>query len=273
MDSNNILNSLNGIVEKFSLSFGEDFFKLLDEIILITPRVLKEEPLKHIFSASENGIILIANSLILFYSCYYIFSRIVNMYNGVNGENVSYFVIKLVIVVLLVNNSYYICEQILNFNELFSSTISEFSNEVINKEPNFANLQDEVMKLEDVINNDNLTLDGIIKSMISFSSISLIIVFAIRYVTIIFLIIISPLALMCMFSNITRGISKTWGKVLFVNLIIEVFIKLIILIPLAYKKEDIIYKVILLGSIYVLLRINNFVKEFVAQIALPRINR
>lgn len=270
MSEQNILNSLNGVIEKFTLSFGEDFFKLLDKIVVITPNILKEEPLKYIFKSSENGIILIANSLILFYSCYYIFSIIISMYNGMTKENISHFILKLVVVVLIVNNSYYICNQILTFNELFNQSFSEFSNNIIGKEPNFSNLQKEVTNLEEILKNDNLTLEGIIKSLISFSSFSLIIVFSIRYVTIIFLIIISPITLMCMFSNVTRGITKTWGKVLFINLIIEIFIKLIILIPLAYKKEDIIYKVILLGSIYVLLRINNFVKEFVAQISLPK---
>ncbi len=265
-----MLNTLNGAIEKLNLNFGQDFFKLLDKILVISSNIIKEQPLKDMLDVSKSGIIIIANSLILFYACHYIFLRIVSMYNGGTKENIGHFILKLIVIILLVNNSYYLCEEILNMSELFNKTISEFSKDIISNDASFENLQKEVTNLEEIVKTDGFTIESIIKSVTNFSSISLMIVFSIRYVTIIFLIIISPLTVMCLFSNITRGISKTWGKMLFINLIIEIFVRLIIMIPLAYKSNDTIYRIILLGSIYLLLRINNFVKEIISQVVLQR---
>ena len=63
-----------------------------------------------------------------------------------------------------------------------------------------------------------------------------------------------------------------WGKLLFVNLIVQAFVKLFLLIPIVYKdKNSIMYKVILLGTMYILYKINNFVREFTSQISLPKL--
>lgn len=274
MNVNNLLNSINVLSEKLISSIESQVYDVLDDIISIGPEILKSEPLKYIFFPNKiNGIILIANSLILFYVCYYIFTRIICMYNGNTVENVNKFILKMIIVVLLVNSSYYICEEILNINKIFSESIDKFSYDIIGEEVNFKSFKKEILSLKDVVENDTLTIDGIIKSMVALGSMSVLVTFAIRYVTIIFLLLVSPFAIVCFFSNVTRGISKTWGKLLFVNLIIQIFVKLFLVIPLAYKdKNDMVYKVVLLGSMYILYKINNFVREFTMQISLPRLN-
>ena len=273
MNINNILESLNVLSNKLIGSIESEVYEILDKIISISPKILKEEPLKHIFFPNEiNGIILIANSLLLFYICYYIFSRILNMYNGGAVENVYKMILKTVIILILVNNSYYICKEILNINYVLSESIDKFSEGIVNKEISFKTFKDEIMSLKDIIENDNLSIDGIIKGMIAFVSISMLVSFSIRYVTIIFLIIISPFAFICLISHTTRGISKMWGKLLFVNLIVQAFVKLFLLIPIVYKdKNSIMYKVILLGTMYILYKINNFVREFTSQISLPKL--
>lgn len=275
MNINNILESLNLLIEKFLSSIEGQVFAILDKITLIEPDILKNEPLKHIFFENKvNGIIIIANALILFYACYYIFTRILSMYNGAEVESVNNFVFKIIIIVLLVNNSYYICNEILTINSTFCECVDIFSKDVVKHEVNFNELKNEIVSLKSVVEDDNLTIEGIIKSMLAFGSMSILITFSIRYVTIILLIIISPLALVCLVSNVTRGISKTWGKLLFVNLIMQVFVKIILIIPLAYKdKNTELYKIILLGSMYILYKSNSFIRDLTNQISLPKLSK
>ena len=106
------------------------------------------------------------------------------------------------------------------------------------------------------------------KGIISFGSVSILISFSVRYVTVIFLIIISPLAFVCLSSNLTSGIFNMWVKMLIVNLTVQIGIKLLIFIPLAYKNQnDIIYKIILVGTISLIYKFNIFIKELLARIS------
>ncbi len=275
MNINNLLESLNVLIEKFLNSIEGQVFDILDKITLVGPEILKNEPLKHIFFESKiNGIIVIANALILFYACYYIFTRILSMYNGAEVESVNNFVFKIIIIVLLVNNSYYICDEILTINSTFCESVDNFSKEIVKHEVNFTEFKNEIVSLKSVIEGDNLTIEGIIKSMLAFGSMSMLVTFSIRYVTIILLIIITPIALVCLVSNVSRGITKMWGKLLFVNLIMQIFVKIILIIPLAYKDKDTeLYKIILLGSMYILYKSNSFIRELTSQISMPKLSK
>ena len=110
--------------------------------------------------------------------------------------------------------------------------------------------------------------NGIIKGIISFGSISILINFAIRYVTIIFLFIISPFAFICLSNELTIGIFRTWFKTLFVSLMTQIIVKFIIFIPLLYKDiNSMTYKIILVGIIYIIYKINGFTKEIFMKIS------
>ena len=59
-----------------------------------------------------------------------------------------------------------------------------------------------------------------------------------------------------------------WVKMLIVNLTVQIGIKLLIFIPLAYKNQnDIIYKIILVGTISLIYKFNIFIKELLARIS------
>ena len=119
-----------------------------------------------------------------------------------------------------------------------------------------------------MLKSDILSLNGIIKGIISFGSISILINFSIRYVTVIFLITISPFAFVSLGSELTIGVFKVWFKTLFVTLMIQVVIKFIIFIPLLYKDiNSMTYKIILVGSIYIVYKINGFTKELFSKIS------
>ncbi|MEG2348627.1 MAG: hypothetical protein RSB67_03150 [Clostridia bacterium] len=267
MDANNILDNINTIAEKLYKSIEIEVYPILDKIVNIGPKILKEEPLKKIFFENRiNGITVIANSLILLFLMYYICTQLLSIYNGNKADNILMFIVKIVIISIVINNSYYICSEILNIFELFSNAIDEVIFKSIGKEATFNELKEIIINIKDILNSDYISLEGIIKGILSFGSVTVLINFAIRYVTIIFLIIISPIGLACMASELTQEFSKTWFKLFISNLLIQIIVKIIIFIPLAFSKtSDIIYKVILVGAIYMIYRINNFAKEITSK--------
>lgn len=269
MEAQDIITNLNYLLEKLFKSVEGEIFKTIDKLIMIEPDVLKQEPLNNIvFENKINGLIIIANTLIIFFVIYYVFKQLISVYNGNKIESIYLFIIRLVIVCIIVNFSYYICKEILNIFNILSESIDIYASDTINKQITFENLKDNIINIENVLNSDLVSLDGIIKGIISFGSVSILINFSVRYVTIIFLIIIAPLAFVCLCSNLTSGIFYMWGKIMVINLSVQIFIKLLIFIPLAYNgKNDIMYKIILVGVISLIYKYNIFIKELLSKIS------
>ncbi|MCX8075192.1 MAG: hypothetical protein N2749_06390 [Clostridia bacterium] len=269
MQPNDIINNLNIISEKLFKSVEGQVYEVLDKITVITPDILRTEPLKNIVSTDRiNGMIIIANSFILFYICYYIFTQLISMYNGRKIENVYLFIIKIVVIYIIVNNSYYICEIILDLFEKFSYSIDLFTQELSNEKINFNSLKEDIVSIEDFMKTDLFSLNGIIKGVISFGMLTILINFSIRYVTIIFLIVISPFAIMTASSKISSGFFKTWIKLLLTNMFTQIIVKLLLIVPIVYKSTDsVMYKIILVGTIYLLYRITTFTKELFTKIS------
>ena len=183
----------------------------------------------------------------------------------------SKFIIKILIVSITVNCSFYICKQILEIFYLLTDVIDKIGVDITGKEIIFNNFKDIVLNIKDLQTNDILSLNGIVKGTISFGAIAILINFSIRYVTVIFLIIVSPLAIMCLSSDVTSGIFYTWGKMLLVSLLVQIVIKILIIIPMSYKDvNSLIFKIILVGTIYIIYKINNFVNELLVKIAVNK---
>ncbi len=269
MGEQNIISNLNLLSNKIFKILEKEVYATLDNIINITPDILNKEPLKTIFTKEEtNGVILIANALILFYILHFIISQIISIYNGKNIENIYQFIIKIIIIGILVNNSYFICELILKVFNGLSNAIDIFCKNFIDKDITFSVLKENIYKLKDIDKSDLISIEGLIKSTLSLSSVSILITLSIRYVTVILLLLISPIAIICLCSNITSGFSKIWFKTLFINLSMQIFIKLVILIPIVYKDtKSSMYKVILLGSLYLLYKINSFISSIFSKIS------
>lgn len=272
MQAQGIINNLNIISEKLFKTLENQIYDILDKILVITPDVLKQESIKGMFlGKGKDTILLIANTMLLFYLIHYIIKQLICLYNGNEMQNIWKFVIKIVIVFCLISNSYYICEQILTLFSLFTDIISSLLKDISGKGITFSLLKDRILLVDDIKKADLLSLSGIIKSMLSVGTVSILVNFSIRYVTIIFLIIISPFAFLTITSESTKGIFYSWIKILIINLFIQVIVKFIIVIPAMYKStNDVMYKVILLGAIYIIYRINPFVREIFSKINITR---
>lgn len=269
MEVNNILNSINTIAEKIFKSVEGEVFKGLDELLIINEKILDKEPLKTLFvKADGEGLMVLAMSFVIFFLVYYIIARTIAMYNGENVDNILKYVLRIVICVVCSASSLFLLEQILNINGLLTEVIANIGKDLTSEKICFESLREMVINLDEYMTEEALSIDGIIKGVISFGATTILINFSIRYVTLIFLILISPIAIMFAASSATYGIFKGWLKMLCGNLLIQNIVIVILMIPLSVKKvNNDLFKIILVGSIYLLYRINNFSKEFLGNIS------
>ncbi|MNI99747.1 hypothetical protein D3C73_1589090 [compost metagenome] len=63
-------------------------------------------------------------------------------------------------------------------------------------------------------------------------------------------------------SNISSGFFKTWLKLFIVNMLVQIITKIFLIIPLVYKDTNsLMYKIILVGSIYLIYKVTYFTKD------------
>ena len=107
--------------------------------------------------------------------------------------------------------------------------------------------------------------------MLSISSFSLIISFALRYIMIKVLVLSAPFAFLCLLNKNTTGFFKSWYRSLLSLLLVQVLIALILLLPYAIIKDsssEILNKILIIGAINALLKSGQFIKEFMSGIGI-----
>ena len=269
MEATNIINAINVIAEKIFKSVEGEVFKGLDDLLVINHKILDKEPLKILFIKSDSeGLIVLSISFVIFFLIYYIISRIIAMYNGENVDNIFKYMLRIIVCVICSASSLFILEQVLNINGLLTEAITSIGKDLTGEKVCFESLRELIINVDEYMSKEILSIDGIVKGVISFGATTILITFAIRYVTIIFLSVVSPTAIMFAASSATYGIFKSWVKMFLGNLCIQNIVVIILMIPLAVKNvDDDLFKIILVGSIYLLYRINSFSKEFLGNIS------
>lgn len=109
-------------------------------------------------------------------------------------------------------------------------------------------------------------MTGILKSSITFGFLSLSVSYAIRYILIKVLILLTPFAILTLSSSKTSNFFKVWFKSFIAILFLQIFIATILLVCFIINNNDIASlpsQIIHLGMIYTLFKANSFVKDFV----------
>ena len=275
MEVTNIINAINTISEKIFKSVEGEVFKGLDDLLIIDEKILSKEPLNTLFVKAETGgLVILTTSFVIFFLIYFLLVKAISMYNGESTENIFKYMARIILCVILSSSSIYISEKVLELNGVFSEVIANIGKDLTGESICFENLREVVTNLDKYMSSEALSIDGVIKGVISFGATTILISFAIRYVTLIFLLIVTPLAIMFASSDATYGIFKSWLKIFLTNLLVQNVVLIILMIPLALKgTNDESFKIILVGSIYLLYRINNFTKEFLGTISEKIIRR
>ena len=129
----------------------------------------------------------------------------------------------------------------------FSSLIKELNN-IISIEGNSFNI---------------FSLDGLMKSFITFGLFNLTFTYALRYIMLKVFILRCPFAILSLINKNSIWIFKSWSRIILSHLLIQIFISLILLIIFSINYSDNIFsKLLYVGGIYALIKANQFMREF-----------
>lgn len=267
-----IIDTINTILGNLFSSIDNNLYSLLDDITFIDSSILNDKNFENIFGTStSNGILLIANSLLLGLILYFAIKYLLSHFTFSQIENPHTFLIKLIICGICMNFSYFLLSQFLDIISYISLAIRNLGETLFNKNICFSKL------ILDVNNNisvntssiDIFSLDGLIKSIISFSLLNLVFSYSFRFVLIKVFVLISPFAILSNSLNSTSWFFKSWFRNLFSLLFIQIIVSIILLIlfSIDYSSSNLFSKFIYIGGLYALIKSNSFVREFLGGVS------
>ena len=267
-----IIDTINNLLNSLFSSIDNSIYETLDKITFINTNILEDSIFSKIFgNSSNNGIILIANSLLIAVCLYYCFKLIYSHFTGISIESPYQFIFKLLIFGIFINFSYFICKFIIFFNSLISDIIIEIGKSVFNTNISFSSLVENLNKVI-TINSSSINVfsfDGILRSIISFSFINLLFTYSLRYIMIKVTILLIPFAFLSLINNSSSWFFKSWLKVFLSLLFIQPFISIILLIifSMDFSSSDIFSKILCIGSLYALIKANSYIQHFIGGIS------
>ncbi len=260
-----ILETINSLCQSLFSSIDKTILPLLDSLTFIDSGITKSNHWERIMGTkADMGLLVLANSLLVAFVLYYAIRRLTAYFSGQEVESPYRFVIRAIFIAILMNFSLTICAGIVDFSYEISNFICELGKNILHKEISLSSF---ISILNDSSNsNFNLfSMDGILATLLSFSSFGLMLHFSVRYILTKLLILLSPFAFLCLLNKTTMGFFRSWLKSFLSLLFIQIIVAFLLLIPFAIMQEtsSMFNKILLIGSIYALLKSNQFIKEFI----------
>lgn len=258
---NLIIETINTIFSNIFSSIDNTIYANLDSVTFIGPDILSNSFFEKLLGAnSKNGLIYLTDAFLLGFSIYYAVRLFYSNYMEIRVEKPSQFLFKLLIFAIFVNFSYFLCEQVLNINFLFSSSLQEIGKATLGSEVSFAKL---ISNLNSKVSFgdaslDVFSLDGMIKGFISVGLVNLLFTYSLRYILVEIFILFCPFAILCLINSSTAWIFKSWAKCLFSLLVLQDFIPLIIMVIFSIDASN---KILLVAGIFSLVHINHYIRE------------
>lgn len=273
MNTDTIISTINSLFGNLFSSVDSTLYSALDEITFINSNILNTYFFQKIFgNNSTTGFLLIANSLLIGFTLYYAINYLLFSLNilQTNIESPYQFFFKILIGGILMNSSFFICEFIISINTYFSEAIRNLGSDLLNANISFSEL---INQLNTVIfiehNYSNIfSIDGILKLIFSFSFFNVVFSYSVRYIMLKIFTLISPIAFLTISNKTTSIFFKSWLKSFIALLLVEILTSLILIImfSITYSSNNITSKLLLIGSLFALMKSNNFVREFIGGI-------
>ena len=276
MNENNItqiiIDTINTILGNLFSSIDNNLYSILYDITFINSDILKDKNFENIFGTStSNGILLIANSLLLGFLLYFAIKYLISHFTFSNVEQPHSFLIKLIICGICMNFSYFLLTYFLDIFSNITLAIRNLGETLFNKEICFSEL---ILTINSNISVnttsvDVFSLDGIIKISLSSSLLSLVFTYAFRYIMVKIFILLTPVAFLSLILQNTSWFFKSWIRNLFSLLFIQIIVSLVLLIlfSMDYSSGNLIIKFIYIGAIYALIKANSFSREFLGGVS------
>ena len=267
-----IIDTINTILGNLLSSIDNNLYSVLDEITFINSNILKDKNFENIFGTStSNGILLIANSLLLGILLYFSIKYLISHFTYSNVEQPHSFLIKLILCGICMNFSYFLLSFFIDIFSNINLAIQSLGESLFNKDICFSELILTINKNISINSNsvDIFSLDGLIKSILSFSLLNLVFSYSFRYILIKVFILIAPFAILSNSLISTSWFFKAWIKNLFSLLFIQIIVSLVLLIlfSMDYSSGNLIIKFIYIGAIYALIKANSFSREFLGGVS------
>ena len=258
--------TINSLCNSLFNSISDTLFPLLDDIVFIDGKVLETKQFEKFFGTSaSSGVLTLANLLITAFVLYYCGRLIISHFTGNSIDSPYKFFIRTLIVVVFMNCSFALCQYMLNMVFDISSFFLELGEDLFKEKISFITFTNEMKNFS---NNefDVFSIDGILSSTLYLSSFSLVLNFALRYVLIKVLTILSPFFFLCLINQNTEHFFKNYLRCLFSLLILQVFVSVILVLPFILIKETsntMFNKILLIGTISALLKSNQTIREII----------
>ena len=267
-----IINTINSIFEMLFSSIDNNLYSVLDKITFINSDILTDKNFENIFGTStSNGILLIANSLLLGFILYYGFKYLMSHITYQRVDSPFSFIIKIIIFGICMNFSFFILQFLLDLNSNISLAIRSLGKNLFGSELSFSEL---INKINTNISIDTSSLnifsvDGLIKSTLSLSLLNLVFSYSFRYIMVKIFILLAPFAFLSLSLDSTSWFFKSWLKNLFSLLFIQIIVSLVLLIlfSLDFSSSNLFNKFVYVGGIYSLIKANSFVREFIGGVS------
>lgn len=270
--ANIIITTINTILENLFSSIDNTLYSVLDDITFISSDILDSAYFQKILGMSaSSGILVIANSLLFGFLLYFSIKYLLSHFYAIQVETPYQFIFKLLFFGIAMNCSYFIIEQILDISSNITLSIRNLGENIFNTEICFSSL---INKINSYIGIDSITInifsvDGLIKSILSCSLLSLVLSYSLRYIMVKVFALLSPFAILSLSLNSTSWFFRSWFKNIFALLFIQIIVSIVLLIlfSMDYASDGLIVKFLYIGAIYALMRVNSFVREFVGGVS------
>lgn len=266
-----ITKTINTLFQNLFSSVDNNIYSILDDITFINKDILNDSFTERLLGISSfSGITLVANSLIVGFAIFYAIRYLFSVYTSSEVEKPYQFILKLVIISICVNSSYFICEQVIQINFFVSGSIRSVGEGLLNTNISFEQL---VLKLNNLFYVDSalnvFSFDGMIKSFTSFGLLNLVFSYSLRYIMIKLFILMTPLMMITLLNNNTGWIFKSWIKSVLSLLFVQSIISLILLLifSISFTENSILSKLMYIGSIYALIKANSYTAQIFGGIA------
>lgn len=268
----NIIQTISTIFSNFFSSLDSNIFSVLDDIIFIDSDILNNSFISHILGSSPvSGLLLLCNSLLFGFILYYIISLILSHIVLFKIQTPYQFVCKLIIISILINNTYDICTFLLDLNSNISWGIRSIGEDLFGSQICFTALETKINPyLSNFSNSFNLfSIQGFLKSFSSIGILNLVLSYSLRYIMIQVFILLFPFAIISLLNETTSYFFKSYIKSIISLLFSQSIVSLVLLITfsLDFTSNNLFSQIIFIGSIYCLSRVNYFMKELMGGIS------
>ena len=260
-----IFNTINTLFSNLFSSIDNSVYPLLDDLTFISEDFLKNSFLENILgSSSQNGIILIANSILIGFILYYAISSFLAYFTFSPYQRPVSFMFKLVFYTVLMNFSFFFCEQMISLNSLLSLAIRNIGEMLFSETICFSSLIENLNSVVSIGGEDFdlFSIDGLIKGFISFGLFNLVFTYSLRYIMLKVFVLIAPFAILSLILDKTSWLFKAWFRSFLTLLMVQNFIAIVLLIAFSVDFNDnLLTKLLYVGCIYALMKSNSYVRE------------